>query len=249
MSLAESEVKYVSVLVDYFTGEFLFQSVGLVTMKIEILVLTVVFLSCHTLAQGQVNQTFSENTSEIESEPGTEYAYEGNVLNVSIEAPSYTANSWTGVFGNVTSQYIVGQSSESFFSWSLSDARYVYASSQPLDFSSDWSRTHQSYMESEYGFLADSPESVSETFNETANLSSSFQSDPVNETLASSTLNNQSLPYWKTLFLNDGDGGFFAGEVRDGVSFEGSSSDYQLILPENGDEDTGTSYSLYLELE
>ena len=217
-------------------------------MKFEILVLSILFLSGHALGQ-QANETLTEENLTVETEPGTGYAYEGNVLNVSISAPRYTADSWTGVFGNVTSQYIVGQSADSFFSWSLSDARYVYASSQPLDFSSDWSRTNQSYMESQYGFLADSPEPVSETFNQTANLSSSFQSDPVNETLASSTLNNQSQPYWKTLFLNDGDGGFFAGEVRDGVSFEGSSSDYQLILPENGDEDTGTSYSLYLELE
>lgn len=213
------------------------------------LVLLLIF-TLPVAAQSSVNESFVEDNLTSDSESHAEYASEGNVLNVSISAPRYTSDSWTGVIGNVTSRYVVGQAAEtSFFSWSLSDARYVYASSQPLDFGSNWSKTNQSYMESQYSFLSDSQESVPDTFNYTANLNSSFQQSPVNETLAAYTLDSDSNPYWRTMFLNDGDGGFFAGEVRQGTSFEGSSSDYQMILPENGEDETGTSYSLYIELE
>ncbi len=174
----------------------------------------------------------------------------GSVMEANISAPNAFSRTWAGVYGNVTASYIVGTGSSPFFSWGLLDARYVYASPQPLDFSSDWQPANMTYMESEYPFLENGTERPEKTFTTTGDIKSGFQDDPVNDTLAAETFNSTGNPYWKTLFLNDGNGGFFAGRILDGRSFNDKVADYQLILPENGyDDSQGTAFSVYLELE
>jgi len=129
-------------------------------------------------------------------------------------------------------------------------ANYVYASPQDLDFTSSWQPGNISYLKIQYPFLEYTSEEPAETFTTTnSTVNSKFQSDPVEDTLVSYTNNASGTSIWETHFLSDGDRGFFAGRVRDGRSFNNKESDYQLILPENGDEQGGTAYSINLELE
>lgn len=208
-------------------------------------------LSVPVLGQDTVNNTYTTGNFSSATPPENESVGAGSVMNMNVSAPRAPSDMWAGVFGNVTANYIVGQDTQSpFFSWGLLDARYVYASSQPLDFSGDWSPGNISYMKNQYSFLGTGSEEPSETFKyNNGSIDSGFQEDPVNDTLMSKTYNGSGNPYWKTLYLSDGGGGFFAGPVDGGTSFNDLAADYQLILPEEGFGDGGTEYSMYLELE
>jgi hypothetical protein len=212
--------------------------------------LALVFLVSMGSAQELENSTNTTDLIAPDNDPDNITVEPGSVVQANISAANAFSDSWAGVYGNVTANYIVGTGNSPFFSWGLLDASYIYASPQELDFSSDWSSTNTSYLESSYPFLGNETERPEDTFNSTANISSEFQEDSVNDTLAARTFNSEGERYWKTLFLNDGDGGFFAGEIADGRSFNGMKADYQLILPEDGtDDQEGTAFSLYLELE
>jgi hypothetical protein len=201
-------------------------------------------------AQTTENSTNTTDLIAPDREPDNDTIEAGRVMDVNLSAANAISDSWAGVYGNVTASYVVGSGDSPFFSWGLLDASYIYASPQTLDFSSDWSPTNISYMESEYPFLGNGTERPEDTFDTTGNVSSDFQDSPVNDTLAAETFDEEGDPYWKTYFVNDGDGGFFAGEVVDGRSFNDREADYQLILPEDGtDDQDGTAFGVYLELE
>lgn len=193
--------------------------------------------------------TDAENITESTSPSNTSIS-EGKVRNVDISNSAYASTVWTGVYGNVTSEYIVGQSQKSaFFSWGLLDANYVYASSSEINFTADWQSASHSNMITQYPFLENSSEPALETFNTTTDLNSSFQSNNVSNTIAALTYDDTGTEYWPTVYLNDGTNGFFAGEIKEGKSFNGLKSDYQMILPEDGSNTAGTEYNLYLEVE
>ncbi len=220
-------------------------------LRTTALLVLLMFLAFSGLGQESVNETYTRQNFSSASPPANNSIEAGAVMGMDVSVPRAPSNSWAGVFGNVTANYIVGQDTRSpFFSWGLLDARYVYASSQPLNFSGDWSPGNVSYMKDQYPFLENGTEEPVETFTSTnGSIDSGFQSQPVNNTLTSYTYNGTGDAAWETLYLSDGDGGFFTGPVRDGSSFNGLSADYQLILPEDGLESGGTSYSMYLELE
>jgi hypothetical protein len=199
---------------------------------------------------GGVNKTLPKYNFDSTTPPESETIRAGRSIEMNLGAPRYTSNRWTGVFGNITSQYIIGSnSSSSFFSWDLVNGNYVYATSSSIDFTSDWESADASDLENEYPFLKNATEQVSETFNQTADINSDFQNNFINDTIASVTYNNTGKPYWETMFLKDSENGFFAGKIKEGNSFEGSPSDYQMILPENTNDPNGTAYSLYVEVQ
>ncbi|MFB6099741.1 MAG: hypothetical protein ABEK16_00575 [Candidatus Nanohalobium sp.] len=218
--------------------------------KVSLLVF-IFLLASPVLGQDSINKTYTTGNFTSATPPENDSIGAGTVMEMDVSAPRAPSDTWAGVFGNVTAQYIVGQDTQSpFFSWGLLDARYVYASSQPLDFSGDWSPGNISYMQEQYPFLKNGSEEVSETFtSKNGSIDSGFQPGAVNDTLASFTYNSTGDPAWETLYLSDGNGGFFAGPIRNGVAFNGFAADYQLILPESEYGDGGKSYSMYLELE
>ncbi len=219
--------------------------------KLKALIIITVCLTVSVQAQDSINETFQSGNFSSGAEPGNRTIGAGAVVNMNVSSPRAESDNWAGVFGNVTSQYIIGSDTGSpFFSWELLSANYVYASPQDLDFTSSWQPGNISYLKIRYPFLENTIEEPAETFTATnSTVNSKFQSDPVEDTLVSYTNNASGTSIWETHFLSDGDRGFFAGRVRDGRSFNNKESDYQLILPENGDEQGGTAYSMYLELE
>ncbi len=179
----------------------------------------------------------------------------GEVRPANISSPNVTTNNWAGIYGNVSIEFTVGQNQNPFFAWTGLDASNIYATSQPLDFSSDWSAATLTDMTDQYPFLE--PESAggneagsaSSTFNYTDDFSSDFQQNHVNDTIAAQTYNEEGNPYWPTLYMNEEDGGFFASPIKSGKSYSNVSADYQLILPEDGlGNENVTQYNLYIEL-
>ena len=215
-------------------------------MKRTFLPLVLVLLAGPAVAQ---DETYKEaNYTAGTTEPGESRIESGNVVQMSLMVPGSSTDQWTGVYGNITSEYIVGKSRSPFFSWEFLEARYVYASRNGLDFQAEWRSRNKQDIRDSFPFLENSTESVDETFNTSHSLDSNFQNKTF-DTVAARTFNSTGRPYWNTMYLSDGNAGFFAGEVDQGTSFNGEYADYQMILPEDGSESGGTEYGIYLELE
>lgn len=174
----------------------------------------------------------------------------GMTVDLSVSPGPSASNNWAGIFGNVTSSYVVGDSNSTFFSWEIVEGRYIYASSSDLNFSGTWKDSNVSEMESQYPFLANGTEEPEETFDTTGEVDSELISSPVTST-AAETFDGAGNPFWKTIYLNDGDSGFFATPVKaNQEAFNGEIADYQMILPEDGFANSnGTEYSLYVEVK
>lgn len=173
----------------------------------------------------------------------------GTAVEVNMSPGTGAVNYWAGIYGNITSRYVVGNSSSAFFSWDMVQGEYVYAASEDLNFSGNWASSNLTYLKDQYPFIENTTEDVSDTFDDTGSVDSKFADSNISS-IAAKTFDEDGNYNWETIYLYDGDSGFFAGPVRPlKKAYNGELADYQMVLPEDGVSDTNaTEYNLYVEV-
>ncbi|MFT4892545.1 MAG: hypothetical protein ACI8Z7_000325 [Candidatus Nanohaloarchaea archaeon] len=156
------------------------------------------------------------------------------------------ADIWTGVYGQVSGSQAVG-STNPLYEWDSGEARYIYFSQNQIDFQTDWEAGNISMMEENYPFIVNSTADANKTFNSSMQVDSIYHSQ-VLDVPAVYTKNSSGSSVWGTGYISDGSNGFFAGEVREGAGFDGSDINYQVMLPENGNDGSPSSYQVWVEL-
>ena len=185
---------------------------------------------------GEYSMTSSDNVS-IEA---------GNVTYADLNSNMSTYR-WAGLLGNASGNVILGDSSNNImFSWAGATPLMVYAS---LASSIAWSS------------LADATSSNMPTYltggSDADNYASTFTGSSQNISshifsISSDFATTLGSSIWKTYSLTDGSHLVWAGSVvAGGISYSGSTVDYQMIVPEDGTSGNtaATAYNLWIELE
>ncbi|RME31300.1 hypothetical protein D6789_03100 [Candidatus Woesearchaeota archaeon] len=170
----------------------------------------------------------------------------GNITHTSLFLNSTTYR-WAGISGNVSGNIVLGDAgANALFTWSSSGI-LVYASEAQPDWNSVVDATKDDVVSS-YPFLGEgAPDNYTGTFTgapeDISSITFSITSD------YAPALSNGGTP-WKTYSLSDGVNIIFAGRVKAGGDFNyrGRITDFQMILPENGQDTNPTTYNLYVEL-
>ncbi|MFT4867787.1 MAG: hypothetical protein ACI9LV_000391 [Candidatus Nanohaloarchaea archaeon] len=157
-----------------------------------------------------------------------------------------STNNWAGVYGQVSGVRAVG-SQNPIFEWDSSEVNHIYFSEEAINFTSNWKPGNKSLLLNEYSFLGNKSDGVN-TFNSSINIDTVYQENTIENVPAAMTSNSSGQPYWGTGYLHDGSNGFFAGEVDEGEAFDGQQANYQVLLPENGTDQSATSFQIWIEL-
>lgn len=175
----------------------------------------------------------------------------GNVKFTELESNQSTVH-WAALYGNVTGNIVLGDSSENvLYDWAT-EGRLVYASESAAPTWAALVDASQANVVGELPYLGRSTgDNYTNTFNWTTaeNISSLlFQSITSDYAM---TYNSTKAHTWKTYSLWDTTNLVFAARVSpDGDSYVGSAVDFQMLLPEDGEEqdETATTYNLWVEL-
>ncbi len=197
------------------------------------------------------NATFS-NTS------GSMAARGGNITNVDFTNVLSQTSKWQGYYGNVTGEIILGTSSTAkIYNWTVSTiAGEVFATQASTMNYTAWedlgARTG-SQIDTDFNFVAADSDSATNTFKRTPaafNVSGKLISATANS--AAKTFNATGVETWWTIALARSSAAesnyVFAGVIsNDGQAFDGTTKDFQMVVPEN--ENTGVdTYYFYVEL-
>ena len=173
----------------------------------------------------------------------------GNVTYVDVNSDVVTSR-WAGFFGNVSgSLFLSDASANNFYQWTIGSmtGAVVYAASGTV---SDWAEGSSIVPLTN----ANAPSYVNGSY--TDNFTQTFAAS---EAFTSSTYNIAGTPYATTynssgvagnlktyaLYSNTDSETIWAGKVVDDADgFDGTTVDYQILLPAQ----TGTTYSFYMEL-
>ncbi len=234
-----------------------------ITMRIENVILVGAILAIFGIvagsafamadpAGGSVVGTATDQGEYPETSVGTIDVVSGHIYeaNVTGEQPTYH---WAGIYGNAAGNLILGDSSSHvMYNWTAR-ATYVFFDD---DNTVDWDNLTTATctdVESSFGFLSGANDDCANTF--TATRDPSFKSIPdIAATSAVQTYDDTNSGYWWTLAIKDNTDNdvLFAAEVDTSGhnSYNGVSSNYQVILPESGDtgDTTATTYNIWIEL-
>ena len=155
---------------------------------------------------------------------------------------------WVGLFGNVSGTIILGDAdADIFYSWNAK-GNLVYASDEA---NPDWTSVSDASLGdviSSYPYLNQGSDNYNVTF---VGVSESIGSQIFSVSSDYATTYTGLSTTWKTYSLKDGADIIFVGKiVEDGVAYDGSVADFQMIIPEdgvNGDASL-TTYNLWVEL-
>lgn len=219
--------------------------------KIIMLMLAITVLSLSMVVAAPVggSTTVGASTSGTSTASSTVSIDGGNVTYVDVNSNVVTSR-WAGFYGNVSgSLFLADASSNNFYQWSISSmtGAVVYAADGTI---SDWAQGSSIVPLTN----ANAPTNVNGVY--TDNFTQTYNA---NEAFTSSTYNIASTPYATTynssgvagnlktyaLYSNTDAKTIWAGKVVDDANgFDGSTVDYQILLPAQ----TGTTYSFYMEL-
>jgi len=202
---------------------------------------------------GTVDYSTSKGSYPVSS-VGTINVTSGNIYLANVSAKQSTYH-WAGIYGNATGTLILGDSSShKMYEWTAK-AKYVFFDD---DTSITWGSLDNatcSEIEGTYTFLSGASDSCDNTFTTVKTFDSDATSDAVTNANAAQTYDSSQTAYWYTIALEDSSGTgdiVFVGEVDNNyhASYNGELSNYQVILPENGENgDTGTTtYYIWIEL-
>jgi hypothetical protein len=191
-------------------------------------------------------------TSETRTAPaaGSHGAYGGNITQLDLDANTQTLV-WQGYFGEVSGDIVLEDASgDRLYNWSVgSTSGEVYASlSDAVTWGTIAAENDCTTDESITGTGADR---VNNTF--TASSNTEFQvggtTITVNTACALNTfVNSASSSDFEEIMLDDGSNIVYATILEDNlVGFDGSTHDFQMLVPEDNDGTT-TTYYFYVEL-
>ncbi len=197
------------------------------------------------------NATFS-NTS------GSMTARGGNITNLDFPNVLSQTSKWQGYYGNVSGEIMLGTSStDKMYNWTLNNvAGEVYATqASTMNFSAweDLSTRTGANIDTDFGFNTSDTDNATITFKYTPptfNVSGKQISGGANT--AAKTYNGSENPIWWTIALarsSPAESNYvFVGIINDnGQAYDGTTKDFQMIVPEN--QATGVdTYYFYVEL-
>ena len=171
----------------------------------------------------------------------------GNISYTNLSANLSTYR-WSGIMGQVSGNIVLGDaSSDVLYSWTA-EGRIVYAS----DGTPTW------------GSLADASATnvlsianwlegvnVSDNYTNTFTGASENIGSDIFSSISSDFAQTNGASTWKTYSLWDTTNLVWAGLIEeDGTSYDGTTVDYQMIIPENGtsNNQVATTYNLWVEL-
>ena len=200
--------------------------------------------------------------------PTTVEAEAGNVTQLLINTTRLTRR-WQGFYGNLTGNVVLSDArNNSIYSWQLVPSGEVYASNKSsvdwnsikcANFSSNLSdgwTFNISTLESFYGAGSADIDGIDETFNNTYSNASGFS-------VGTKVINSQSrcpLAYtfvngayqqheYEELLLTDNSSIIYTTLLENRQpGFNSQGNDFQLLVAENGDDPSPTSYYFFVEL-
>ena len=180
--------------------------------------------------------------------PGNINVEAGNISIISIDTNASTYR-WAGVLGNVSGNIVLGDaSSNQMFTWT-GEGRLIYASTAG---SIAWASLADAVVGDMPAYLTSG---ASDNYTQTFTGASENIGSGIFSTISSDyamTNNNVATPTWKTYSLKDGGSNLvWAGLVSAaGTSYAGDTTDFQMIIPEDGTAGNlaTTSYNLWVEL-
>jgi hypothetical protein len=218
--------------------------------KLSIMILAialVVITSTLALAiPGESNVTSSStaDTYEFSATTSSTDVQAGNITTANLETNMSTYR-WAGLLGTVSGNLILGDSlNEILFSWNAK-GQAVYASEAGTI---DWSALAPAGNGDMPVYLTTGSDEYDETFNALETYQTGlFDIAGVNY----ATTQSSGASVWKTYSLLSGTDLVWAGLiVENGDAYDGSTVDYQMIVPEDGTElnTVLTTYNLWVEL-
>ena len=157
---------------------------------------------------------------------------------------------WVGIYGNVSGVITLADSSGNYFyNWTGASGVLVYASTGS---SIDWGSLANATSADMDGWLenADYTDRYSNTFTGAA--------ESIGSNIFTTLTSYYAQPYptasgWKTYSLKDSSNLVWAGKVLSSAAtaYDGTTADFEMLLPENGTagDDTATPYYFWLELQ
>jgi hypothetical protein len=250
---------------------------GMLRVSVVIAILFVVGLAGVVFAVNTPDSlTVGPDSSRVtDNSTKTVSAYGGNTTQLSIDDTKQTAR-WQGYYGNITGIVTLDDANNfTLIDWSLGTIEgEVYAANATV---SDWStircinlsstyRGHNctgqeeaclnvTEIRSAYGMSSDGsdPDDVTKTFNETLGSITVGTVTVNNCYMANLYVNDssQSIYYWNEtmLTINDTETIIFTAIVSDDEwGFNNVTWDFQMVVGDNGDDSTATTYNFYVEL-
>lgn len=224
------------------------QKVSVVLTTAAIVLAAILIPTYAGTPSGAQNTTWEDLGSWTPASPGSVNVISNHVYKSNMEATMATYH-WAGIYGNASGTIQLGDDeNNSMVAWTA-DGRYLYFNN---DNSVNWSALGAAISDDvsdEYIFLLNGSDCADNAFNETVEWSSSIL--PAINTTAAPTIGTSP---WYTLALKEASSDvIFVGEIETPArpSFDGTPSNYQILLPENGDggDANPTGYYVWMELE
>lgn len=162
---------------------------------------------------------------------------------------------WAGIYGNASGTLVLGDtSSNKMFEWDAK-ASYVFFDDDNTVSWDNLDAATCTQVEGNFTFLQGTiSDSCDETFTGTGDPAFKSIADNVANTIAANTYDSSATANWVTYALSDTSNAdiVFAAEVKATAddAYDGTYSNYQVILPENGNNNDSnpTTYYVWIEL-
>ena len=223
-------------------------------LMLTVLISLSYYVSATTDPGGAQIMDHGEN-SYVERTADSVDVHAGAIRNADLYAQMSTYR-WAGLFGNATGTIILasgtGTSANKMFEWAA-NASLVFASTAGSVSWGSLSAATEGDVTGQFTHLATGSDRYAATFVDNETLTTQTVADgSIDAVSYAITMDDTPSDHWKTYALSDGSNVVFAGLVEPAGhnSYDGTLSQFQMILPEDGTLTDGepTTYNLWLEL-
>ncbi len=222
-------------------------------LMLTVLISLSYYVSATTDPGGAQIMDHGEN-SYVERTADSVDVHAGAIRNADLYAQMSTYR-WAGLFGNVSGKIVLasgsGLSADKMFEWAANGSIVFASEGNSINWIS-LRGANETEMLSNYSFLGTGADNYNVTFIYNDTLETNTVAGGEIDANYALTKDNETTDYWKTFALTDGNYIVFAGVVdSDGhPSYNGTLSQFQMILPEDGTNGdvTATAYNIWVEL-
>lgn len=226
-------------------------------LAVLMLAVAVAVLPAAALPTGETDKTTVGSPSTFTPTAGSAAARGGNITDVTFASVLTATSKWQGYYGNVSGNIFLGTATgDKMFNWAASTAGEVFATQDSSMSIAEWealtARTATN-IDTDFTFTGSDTDSAANTFTvDPSAIVVAGRSIDGGAATAAKTYNSSDIATWTTIALAGSTSAeanyVFAGVIsNDGQAYDGSTKDFQMIVPEN--EATGTeTYYFYVEL-
>ncbi len=225
-----------------------------ISLLAALVALSIVPLSMAVTPGGASVNTIS-SASYSGSTAGTVSVTAGSIQEANLTAKQSTYY-WAGLFGNATGQIVLGDNANNqMFVWNAVGVAVYAAVTNAIDWVNPWSTANCTDMDNSFTYLQNAhSDSCANTFTANDSFSSVATGQSVTNTSEAITNDNTGTAYWKTMIVKDANGNiiFISPVDQNGhAAYNGTTAEYQMILPEDGSNGNtqATQYYLWVELQ